>query len=683
MLVLACASLLNAQEYRATLLGRVTDSSEAVVPGAKVTATNRDTGVANASEANGEGNWMIPYLLPGVYELRVEQSGFKSFQRGPIELRVNDRMRLDVVLEVGQLSDHVTVTAEAPLLEVASSDRGQVIDNRNITDLPLGAHNPYTLMNLGTGVQYTGSLTWARPYDSGTVGAFSINGGRNGMNDFQIDGVPNNLVGLNNLAYVPPVEATQEFKVQTNTYDAQYGRTSGGVVNVSIKSGTDKLHGAAYEYLRRTGLTANIFVNNANNSPRTNQLVDQYGFVLDGPVRIPRVYNGKDRTFFTFAMERDRQKDPRPAQGSVPTLLERNGDFSQTLTAAGKMYTIYDPLTIRPNPAFNSAKAVSTSNPQFIRSPFEGNRIPDIRKNQIALNVLKDIPEPNQVGNAVTHVNNWFAPGVTSDDKFRNFVSRVDHVVSDSLRVYGRWNDSYRDGSARNNNGWLTNAGLLGSAAFRRYRGGVFDVVETLGPGTILSARVGYTRYRYGKHYPPVDISYLGFPSSLLDQLETGRNSYPQFIFNGYLPTVEQQFDELTNEAYSAQANVMKVLSRHTLRFGFEFRLLRYANQGKTNNSGTYNFDRNWTSAYPQVLDANSGNSMASFMLGYLASGAANVNASPYVSWRYPVVFFQDDLQVNRKLTLNMGLRWDYEMPPVERFNRQNRGFDFSAKSPV
>src|SRR5262249_20524590 len=193
------------------------------------------------------------------------------------------------------------------------------------------------------------------------------------------DGAPNNLVGQNNLAYVPPVEATQEFKVQTNTYDAQYGRTGGGIVNVSIKSGTNRLHGAVYEYLRRTGLTANTFVNNANNSPRTNQLVDQYGFAVNGPVRIPRLYNGRDRTFFTFAMERYRQRDPRPALGSVPTVLERGGDFSQTRTAAGALYAIYDPLTVRPNPAFNSTRPVSVSNPQFIRSPFEGNRIPAFR----------------------------------------------------------------------------------------------------------------------------------------------------------------------------------------------------------------------------------------------------------------------------------------------------------------
>ena len=681
-LIVACVFPLHGQEYRATMLGTVTDSSGAVIPETHITVVNRDTGVANGTLTNSEGSWSIPFLPPGVYELRAEQPGFKTFQRSPIELRVNDRVRIDVVLEVGQLSDKLTVTAAAPLLEADSSTRGQVVENRKITDLPIGAHNPYTLMNLATGVQYTGSFIWARPYDSGAVGQFSINGGRVGMNDFQIDGAPNNLVGSNNLAYVPPVEATGEFKVQTNTYDAQYGRTGGGVVNVSIKSGTNNLHGVAYEYMRRTGLNANTFSNNAAGANRTPQPVDQYGFVLNGPVYIPKVYQGKDRTFFTFAMERYGQQDPRPALGSVPTVPERAGDFSQSLTSAGKPYTIFDPLTIMPNPNFSASRAVSTSNPQFLRSPFPANKIPDQRKNLVALNVLKDIPEPNVTGDPVTHVNNWSAPGVTSDDKFRNFVSRGDHVFSDTLRVYGRWNDSYRDGSARNNNGWLTNAGLLGSKAQRRFRGSVFDVVKTLNARTVVSARVGYTWFRYWKMYPDKDISYLGWPSSMLSQLETGTRRYPVINFNGYLGTAEQEFDDTSNEAYTGQASVLKMLTRHTLRFGMEYRLLRYSNRGRSNNAGTYSFDRNWTSAYPQVLDSGSGNSIASLMLGYMAGGAANVNASPYLSWHYPVAFFQDDWQVSRQLTINMGLRWDYERPPMERFNRQDRGFDFTARNP-
>jgi hypothetical protein len=681
MLFLIAPFPLTSQEYRATLLGAITDSTGAVIQNARATVINRDTGVATTSESNHEGNWVIPYLLPGVYELRVEQAGFKTFQRSPLELRVNDRLRIDVVLEVGQVTDRVTVSDQTPLLETASSARGQVIENRKITDLPLNAHNPFTLMGLAAGVQYTGSMQFFRPYDNGAIGSFSLNGGRVGANEFQIDGAPNNLVGQNNLAYVPPVEATQEFKIQTNTYDAQYGRTGGGVVSLSIKSGTNQYHGAAYEYLRRTALDANSFVNNANRSPRTLDLIDQWGFAVDGPVLIPRMYRGKDRTFFMFAFEKYRQKQPRPALGSVPTAEQRDGDFSRTFTSSGQLYRIYDPLTVAPNPAFTPSRPVSVTNPQFIRTPFANNRIPSPRMEPIALNVLKDIPLPNQEGDPVTHVNNWFAPWVTSDDLFRNIVGRVDHTFSSSIRVYGRWNDSYRDGSRRNNNGWDTNAGLSKYAAQRRNRGGVFDIVDTLNASTILTARAAFNRWRYWKEGPPLDISYLGFPRALLQQLQDGQR-YPQFRFDGYLQTSEQDFDDTTNESYSAQGNILKILGTHTLKFGAEFRLLHYSNREKANTAGNYFFDRGWTSSNPQVIDSSSGNAMASFLMGYMSSGVATLNAAPYISWRYPVAFFQDDWQVSRKLTLNYGVRWDYESPPVERFDRQNRGFDYTAKIP-
>jgi TonB-dependent Receptor Plug Domain. len=233
VLLLTLAAVACAQEYRATLLGIVTDSSGAAIADARIEAINVETGVATAAVTGNEGSYLIPFLTPGKYSVRVEHPGFKSLQRGPIELRVNDRARLDLPLEVGQISDRVTVTAEAELLEVSSASRGQVVENRKITDLPLNSKNPFTLMNLASGVQYTGSMLYFRPFDNGAIADFSINGGRSGANEFQIDGVSDNAnTGRSNLAYVPPVEATQEFKIQTNTYDSQYGRTGGGVISL-------------------------------------------------------------------------------------------------------------------------------------------------------------------------------------------------------------------------------------------------------------------------------------------------------------------------------------------------------------------------------------------------------------------------------------------------------------------
>ena len=416
MVLSLAAGLLIAQEYRATLVGTVTDPSGSSVPNAAVTATNMQTAVAVASQTSADGNFVIPFLAPGNYSLRVEAPGFKTSERSPIELRINDRTRMDVKLEIGQSAERVTVVGEAPLLETASSSRGQVIQQRAVQDMPLNSRNPFTLMNLAVGVQYTDSMLYFRPFDNGAIGYFSINGGRNGVNEFQIDGAPNDASNTGSqLAYVPPVEATQEFKVQTNIYDAQYGRTSGGVVSVSIKPGTNDFHGAVYEYMRRTRFEANQFSNNAAGVPRANHTIDQYGWEFDGPVRIPKLYNGKDRTFFMFSMERYREATPQPATLTIPSELERAGDFSQTLKGAGQLYTMYDPLTVYLNPKYDTTKSVTVANSKYLRLPFTGNVIPKSRMNPIALRVLQDIPLPNQPGDPYTHIHNWYGGAVTED----------------------------------------------------------------------------------------------------------------------------------------------------------------------------------------------------------------------------------------------------------------------------
>ncbi len=674
-------SLLCAQEYRATVLGVVTDPTGAAVPLANVTITNNETGVVATTQAGNDGAYQIPFLLPGTYTVKVEHPGFKTLERGPVELRVNDRMRLDLKLQVGEVSDQVTVVAEAPLVEQSNADRGQVIDNRKVTDLPLDSRNPFSLMNLAAGVQYTGALIYSRPYDNGAISDFSINGGRTGINEYQIDGVSNNLnTGRSGLAYVPPVEATQEFKVQTNIYDAQYGRTAGGVVSVSIKPGTNRFHGTAYEYLRRKFLEANQFANNAAGEPRADRLADQYGVEFDGPVMLPKLYRGRDRTFFMFSFEKHRESTPQPALGSVPTPEQRQGDFSQTLTASGRLYTIHDALTNHSNPDFNPAKPVSINNLQNLRDPFPGNQVPASRTEPIAVRVLRDIPLPNRPGDPVTRVNNWFAGGVTEVSDFDNLIGRVDHTINGSWKMYARANHNYRDGGRINYWGWNTPARREGHGE-RRNDGIVLDAVGTISAHTILSVRAGFNRFKQSSLYTPVDISTLGLPKSFIGQLQVP-DRYPQFTFENYLQAGGNLGDINPSETYTAQAGLVKILGKQSIKFGGEYRLMHYANIGRNNASGTFSFTRSWTGKTTQVNDPNSGNSIASFLLGYMNSATATLSATPYLSWRYPVAYFQHDWQAARRLTVNMGLRWDYESPPLERYNRQNRGFDFKAKSP-
>lgn len=676
-----CAGL-QAQEYRSTVLGAVTDQSGAAVPKAAIVIRNDETGVASRAVTNGDGAYQVPYLLPGTYTLEVTHPGFKTHRRGPIELRVDDRTRIDVTLEVGRTTEQVTVTADAPLIEDTTASRGQVIGKDEIASLPLDGNNPFTLMNLAAGVNYTGSMLYSRPFDNGAIADFSIGGGVSGINEYQIDGVSNNAnTGRSNLAYVPPKEATQEFKVQTNIYDAQVGRTGGGVINASIKSGTNRFHGSAYEYLRRTELNANQFSSNANGQPRARRTVDQWGGEIDGPVKIPHLYNGKDRTFFMFSMEKYAESTPQPSLGSVPTKEQRDGDFSQTYRARNQLYTIHDDLTIYTNPAYDPSKAITASNLRFLRQPFPGNLVPKARMEPIALRVLQDIPLPNQAGDSVTKLNNWFGANVGEVTHFRNFISRIDHVISQSWRLYGRWNHNLRDGGVIDYWGWDTPATRKIHAG-RRNDGAVLDVVGTLTPRSIFTARAGYNRFKQSSQYQPVDIGGLGLPRSLVGQLQIP-DTYPQFTFENYLQTGINQWDIIPSETYSTQAGMNHILGRHTLKYGFEFRWMHYANFARANASGTFGFTRSFTSLTPDINEANSGNAIASFLLGYMASASATLNATPYLSWKYPVVYVQEDWQVTRRLTLNIGLRWDYETPPVERYNRQNRGFDYGAPFPV
>lgn len=685
-LFLAVAATLCGQEFRATLLGVVTDSSGSVVPRADVTVTNIETSVVSTATTNAEGTYLVPFLLPGNYTVHVVAAGFKAITRSPIELRVNDRTRVDVNLEVGNIAENVTVTAATPLLEVATSNRGQVVENRSVTDLPAAAHNPLALIGIANGVQLTNTPGGAlRSFDNGAINAYSFNGGVSGINEYQLDGVPNDAILVNqsqvlDSAYTPPIEAVREFKLMTSTYDAQYGRTGGGIVGVELKSGANALHGAAFYFLRRPQLEANTFANNANGVAKAQHRIDQLSGELAGPVYIPGIYSGKDRTFFMVAFEYYKEKLPNPAVGSVPTALQRAGDFSQTDVASGALDTIYDPLTIYPNPNFNSSKSVSLSNLQYLRQPFPGNIIPGSRQSAVAKAVLQGIPLGNVAGAVPSGLNNWFGNAFTQNT-YPSEVVRVDHNLSDKVRVFARWNHAVRNGTNTDYWAWGTPAT---KSLYGNYHedGGVADAVATLGSNTVLDVRLGYTRYVMNSHYTPINMTALGFPASMVKQLQLP-DLYPNINFDNYLQTGNTLWDLSPSETYSLQGSVLKVVRGHALKFGSEYRLMRFGDAQRSYSSGLYNFTASWTSSNPQVTDSASGNSMASFLLGTMASGQANINAAPYITWKYPAVFVQDDWQVTRKLTVNLGLRWDHEGPPVERDNRQNRGFGSTSTFPI
>src|SRR4051794_38815435 len=310
-LLLAALVSLNAQEFRATLNGRITDPTGAGVVGATVTATNVNTNETASTATLAEGDYTVPLLKPGMYRVRVEAQGFKSSIRDNIELFVNDRKTVDFSLEVGQIQETLTVSAAPPLLEESTATRGSVVENLRVTELPINGRNPFMLSNLTPGVVFAGNQSFTRPFDNGDNARFSINGGVRQTNEFIIDGAPDNAVtdtqanrtrADQNIAYIPTVDSTQEFKIVTNFYDAQYGRTGGGVISVSTKSGANEYHGTVYDFLRRYQWDANNTVANAAGRPvyvrdpvtgenLGGHKLDQYGIFLGGPLSIPKVYN--------------------------------------------------------------------------------------------------------------------------------------------------------------------------------------------------------------------------------------------------------------------------------------------------------------------------------------------------------------------------------------------------------
>src|SRR2546427_9915099 len=360
------AASADAPEFRATVTGRVTDPGGLAVPGATVTAVNTRTAETATGFTTADGAYTVPFLKPGVYAVSAELTGFRKATQPNVQLEVGQTSTINFQLQLGALSEEVTVTGESPVLETSKADRGLVIDNERVTELPLNARNPFMLSYLSPCITYNGPAIYQRPFDNGAIADWSINGGQNRNNEFLLDGAPNNSIqGGNNIAFVPPVDSVQEFKIITNSYDAQYGRTAGGVINVSLKSGTNALHGSVYEFARRKELDSSEYFFKVNNLDKPAHKLDQYGFQLDGPIEIPGLYNGRNKTFFMVNYEGYKEATPNPATYTVPDAAQLRGDFSNLRDAQGRLITIYDPATGRLD-----------NTGQWVRDPFPNNQVP-------------------------------------------------------------------------------------------------------------------------------------------------------------------------------------------------------------------------------------------------------------------------------------------------------------------
>ena len=679
MAVILAMGCLLGQEFRATLTGRVVDPSGAPVAGALVTAINTGTNQRSSSETDTHGAYVIPLLPPGRYEVSVEMAGFKKVTRTGIELSVNQAATLDFQLELGTVTEQVTVTAEPPLLEQANADRGALIDGQAVKEYPLNARNPFMLSMLVAGVDYNGSLAYQRPFDNGAIADWSINGSGNRNNEFLLDGAPNNAqAGGNNLAYVPPVDSVLEFKIHTNAYDAQYGKTGGGIVNVVLKSGTNNLHGTVYEFLRRNALDANSFQNKARGAPKDGHYLDQFGVQLDGPVYLPRLYNGRDKTFFLFNYEGYREGSPQPLVLSVPEMDMRDGDFSRLNDARGRRITIYDPYTGR------SVEGTWT------RDPFPGNIIPKDRINPVARRILDYFPRPNTVtpDQAYSQSNYFVAGGMNpAKDRFYNLVFKFDHNIGYRHRLFLRHGSNDRT-EWRSTNGIRNKPGADGPQPLKRINDAyVLDWTGTLSPASLANVRVSFSRYVEGSDgvaNSNFDLTSLGFPKELAEQLpygpRFGRYTFDNGAFS-YISLGRYKNYNFTN-TFAVHPSLTRARGSRTIKAGMDMRWIQYAlqNQG---NVFSLSSSKLWTQKVYNRADESSGNAIASWLLGTPSGGSVQYNVMPIYMYRYMAPWVQHDWKLTPRLTFNAGFRMDFNWPPNERFNRMNRGFDPNVINPV
>lgn len=679
LLGLFCLPLV-AQEFRAGVSGVVRDPQGAVIASAEIVARNLETNKLDSTTSSSAGYYALPVLHSGFYTITASAQGFKKAVKENLELRVGDKVQQDFILELGAVSETITITGESELLQTATASRGQVVNAESVRDLPTLGRNPFLLGVITSGVQYNPGLESraARPFDAGGSNAtegMSINGGRTGASDVLLDGVPNTsteTTGPANSGFIPSPDATQEFKIQTNNYDAQYGRSAGGVFSVTLKSGTNRFHGALYEYFRHDKLNANQFELNRAGTPKTSFRWNQPGVEIDGPVRIPKIYNGRDKTFFMYSWEAVRSSIPFPQTLSVPFPEQKLGDFSNLRQANGQPILIYDPAT---------TVETSPGSGVYTRQAFPNNIIPADRLNPVATKIVSYIPNPTLPG-----INQNFisAPNPRKDVYDQNIV-RIDQVLNQKNRFFSR----YIRGNRHEVNG---DGGFAGPASQwylhqRLNQGGNFDLTTVLSPTTLLTSRVGYTRHKfdillYASGFNPAT---LGFPSSLLAQIPDPLY-FPTIALTDYstFGAGRSSGNQTTfSEIWSASETVNKTVASHSIKLGGEFRVNIENQNSPASNFGSFSTTRAFTQKNPVTSDAASGNSLASFLLGMPTSGSVPINPALAYSYRYYSGFVQDDWRLSKSISVNLGLRWDMETPVTERFDRQNAGFDFNSVSPL
>ena len=663
-----------AQDYRAKLAVTVTDSSGAVIPNAALDLTRSSTGIITPGKTNAVGTFIFQFLEPDTYSLRASAPGMNTREVTGIVLQSYASTSINLRLKPATTSTQVTVTSEGALLQTETASRAWNIDHKTVETLPVINGNPVMLGNDIPGVYMRPLGIYTDPWT--VTSQFLINGGLMYLNEFQIDGSPNDAqLGANTYAYTPPQFATKEFTVSANNYDAQYGHTSGGVINLTTLSGTDALHGMGWSSFRRTAWNANTYQNkyqnaihdtNKNGTPFNSQT--QLGFQVGGPMYIPHVIARSNRykPYFFFAFDHYSELLPRGLLLSYPTTQMRTGDFSQLLNQPGyPAITIYDPATVHKDSAG-----------QWIRDPFTNNVIPQGRINPVAQTVAKLFPA---VGTTPTGerigTNNLNIPNNYFNWHFHNLLGRFDFNIGDKYKFFLRpFLENFTEVS---NAGGIIGPGENGGHFMRASKGFLFDFVDVINPTTVLNVRYGYSMFRVIWTSPPnqgFNLTSLGLPSSFTGELQQPA-LFGNWNFQGY-NSMGWFANTQDTGTYSIEDDLSKTIGHHNVRMGSDVRLTHFTfiNPG----SFTFNNNSDWTEAiYGDPSTASySGDGFATFLLGTPSSGDTTINANEFISTWYIAPWLQDDWRITPHFTINLGVRYDVLTAPVDKYNALNVGFN-------
>ena len=674
-LMLVCNTIAWAQSDRGSITGTVTDSTGGIVPDAAVTATNTATNVVSRTATNDTGAYTIPALLPGKYKLRVEKNGFKAAEQAEVILAASSTVRVDVGLQVGEISESVEVSASVAQLQTETSKITASVSNKMVDELPLVVSNamrsPFDLaLVTPEAKQVAGS-------GSATDDSFALGGGQAAAWGVTLDGVS---AGTGRWASVqwasvntPSLDAITEFTVDTNGYKAEYGRASGGVMSFTSKSGTNDLHGTVYEFMRNDALDARRFFEAKKGVYKQHD----FGWSVGGPVWIPKVYNGRNKTFFFSSMEWFRNRVGATSDVfSVPTPEMYRGDFSNWVDNNGNKLTIYDPNTTRPNP--NGAG--------FIRDPFAGNIIPQARFSNFAKSVIaasNTVGVPNNgaaPGSSAYVRNNFINSKGTFIEPWTKFSVKIDHAFTDNSKV----NFLYNYGLHERTPGASGPPGLPGILTTFRFANQKSDVYRgaytwVIKPTVVNNAYGGINFWKEKNGSVNATGGWKAKGVCLVNTFDCDPN-FVQVQFSDYNTWGDSAGDGSENFVFSFGDDLTVIKGKHNFKMGYLFERIHYNGWGRQTMSGLVRGDRLSTSIPGNsTLNTGGGNGFASFLLGESFSGGTENDRFVGQQWRSHSMYFQDDWKITPKLTLNLGVRYEFTLPPIEQ---KDKWSDFTPDKP-